>query len=372
MKIRLGLITFLLLNLSLFAQEFEYRRYWSKEPLTEADFQGTPLLNSPFISDLHFNMGYEYATEEINGVDYSSYVSYTYADRSTSWIKEEAKDSINYLYNTTILNIVEYYSRKLERELNQIRGNSQYANNLANQHYKEQVDRYQQEIHRFQVETERGKHDSIVLAWYSRTMEDLEKSPRLDPSNKVDEAGAFSFDMGFGYAINTGEYGDYLNNRFDYLLYGFMYQHNRWYYDLRAKVGTHKSKLALDHPDYSFGADTGNTTAIVNLSAGFQFVKNDKWEVYPFVGAGFFNLSRRNPENNNAPIEGPIRFHPLIGLNLDFKVKALNGNYHNRSEWIIRTRFSYEPYNYVGPLQGGSFNISISTGLKYQRTRIVE
>ncbi|MCR9154992.1 MAG: hypothetical protein NXI09_12860 [Bacteroidetes bacterium] len=363
----------LLFSASLYAQDYSYRRYWSEEDLKLADFQGAAIPGSPFVSELSFNLQSEYKTLKKEGIYVSAYTVQVYANRESSWIKPSLKDTATtLLYNSTILNIVEFHARRLEIRLNKLQGSNIEINNLAQEYYQETVDQYQLELHDLAVETQQGLIDSSVQSWYQNSKIALDTTPRLNLRKTEDLDFAWSMDIGIGYSFNDGSMDQYLNNRFDYLLYGVMIQHKKLHFESRIALGLQKSVLAYADEDYSFGSDTSNSSSSGTLTVGYQIYKNERLLIYPFLGFGVLNYSRRNPNDAHSRLEGPTSFHPALGLNFDYILRTNSISQRNRNDLFIKSRILYEPVNYRGPINGNTISISLSIGFKSQSTRILD
>ena len=372
MKKTLILLILIISILSACGQNYDNRKYWSDEEITLDDFKGNPIEYSPFVSELQYFIGYEYKTDKVKDMKYSRFVTYTYIDRSISWIKSEGKNEITLLYNQTILNLAELYSRKLENKLNCLELVKGQENSLAHQYFSSIFDQCNKTINQFKGETSYGIKDSLVLRWHQKSIDDLRTTKRIDIPDYEEKNNSWGMDIGLGYGFLTGEISNYLNNHIDFLQYGFMYSHKKYSYDLRAILGAHTAKQSFDNNKYSLAADTGNLVAFIEASAGYQLYKNDRVSIYPFVGFGIFQLSRSDKSNDNETIEGPIKLQPNIGLNFDYKIKSASISSRQRTDLILKTRITYEPINYTGDLKGGTWNLTIGIGGVFQSIRFLE
>lgn len=364
-------ILFLVFITGLNAQYFDNRKYWSEEELDYDDFRANPIEFSPFVSEIQYFTSYEYKTREVNGMNYRSFEVSTYVDRSLSWIREEGETPLTLLYCQTIFNIAELYARKMERQLNQLEINAGQENLYVHEVFATYNDRCNRAINQFKGETNYGTIDSLVVKNYEASKQELKNNPRIIFPNYEEKNRSWGMDIGLGYGILQGEITDYLHNYIDFLNYGAMYNHGRFYYDLRLYLGAHKAKQEYNHEKYSLDADTGNLVSFIELSGGYQLLNYRKISVYPFIGFGMLQMSRTNHYDNTS-IEGPVKFQPNVGLHLDYRLKSTAISPSQRSDMVLKARITYEPVNYLDHLEGGTLNLFLGIGMTFEAIRFVD
>jgi hypothetical protein len=345
------------------------KKYWIEGDLVQVDFKAKVKESSNLSSEIHFYFGYAYQTDKMDGVNYSRYVAFTYIDCALSWIKPEARNGTILRYNQTIFNISELYSRKLERKLNALEARNEARPEEISQYFQTFKSERDEVIATFKLEAERGLNDSAVFVWQEKILMELSETPRLGIPNYKLKNSSWSIDFGLGYGVLSGAMRDYLNNPLNWLQYGLMIEHRKVYYEMRATVGTLNTRKDLDMGNFSLAKGELNSLALFGFSAGYRLYKNDRMTLYPFAGFGIMQLSSTTSENER--IDGPTRYQPNAGLNLDYRLKSIDLNHTVRMDSFLKFRSTYEWINYDGALQGGMLNFNVGFGITFQQIKVI-
>lgn len=363
------LVCVVFLNLNVFSQEANNRKLWSKEELVYSDFWEKPIDHSPFVSELQYIIGYEYKTRNVSGINYTSFVVSSYVDRNISWIKPEGKTINTLIYCQTIFNIAELYARKLEKKLNNLVIDENQENLYVHELFNTYLDSCNKVISLFKGETSYGIKESIVMDRYNESWEKLKSLPRTKLPDYDELNKAWGMDIGLGYGVLKGEISESLNNHIDFLNYGFMYNRNNLYYDLRFLIGTHKAKKEFKNKEYSLAKDTGSLVVFVDLSIGYQVLNGHKFSAYPFAGLTLMQMSRTNKIDKKA-IEGPYNIHPVLGMQFNYWLKTPSLNTNLKTNIMLKARVTYEPINYVGALNGNSIRVYLGVGIDLESIKL--
>ncbi len=153
--------------------------YWSDtHGLTWDDFQGEPLTSSNIGSEIFV---YNPATIEKSNL-FSSFklTSICVFDKKHSWVNRSLADSSTLLYNQTIFDIYELYTRKLRKKFSEtdfgLSDFSEKFHNMTEKNNKELVD----EVSKFRKESDMGKNLDEVFNWHLKIKNELEDLKQFD------------------------------------------------------------------------------------------------------------------------------------------------------------------------------------------------
>lgn len=146
--------------------------YWSDtKSLSWNDFQGEPLNSSNISSEI---VVYNPATIEKSNL-FSSFklTSICVFDKKHSWVNRSIADSSTLLYNQTIFDIYELYTRKLRKKFSETDfGLSNYSekfHQMTARNNKDLVD----EVSKFRKESDIGKNLDAVFNWHLKIKSEL-------------------------------------------------------------------------------------------------------------------------------------------------------------------------------------------------------
>ncbi len=366
MKNILSFIVLLVFNISTFSQnDISSRFKWEQGKLSWDEFKGIPIENSNDISSLSYTIGYNTFEKKIDAVNVKWIEAYSYIDKYSSWIKKGYQNKYLLLYNQTIFDIVELYSRKLQLEINNSSNlpNSMYQqlNNLLrdfNSQCKERLSFYS-------YQTDYVRDTITTKQWAISIAHELENTPRkLLPNYDVSKIGyGFSFDLGYGFL--TSPANESFNNYFNFS-FGFDFEYFPYILYLRGILGFSETKKEIDNQDIFW--TKGNTTgiALMDLSLGYSIFKNSKLKITPFLGYGIIEFSNHN-RNDEDESETILDNNFSLGINFDyFFYKNLNlvdySWIREKSAWILRSRITAMPFDKGKGIDGWSINITFGIG----------
>jgi hypothetical protein len=337
--------------------------YWNDKKLEWSDFQGYPISDSDFQSELNYFIGYTTKIYYINDIKITSLISYCYVDKKLSWAKKEMVNNDNLLFNQIIFDIAELYSRKLQNQINE------YLNDKSNIHVKiehlliETNSDCKNKISLMEKQTKNGQDPKNIQLWSSLIKSEIDQTPRIDlPDYKLRKFGiGFTGDIGFG--LLNGPIKDYFTNNLN-LAFGFDLAYQNYIFYLRGTLGFNSVKKEFQKDNKIWPKNLSTGLAIGDISFGYPIIDNNKNRITPFTGIGYIEFSSQNDDEKYKRYRIG-KFTYIVGLNYDLKIKKtinLLSNYNEKNDWIIRSRlyFSYAKFN--EQLKGSTINLTIGFG----------
>jgi hypothetical protein len=339
--------------------------YWGDRKITFEDFKGVPVQNSQSISEFSYVIGYQTFDKEIDNVNVKWIEAYCYMDRYSSWMKEQYKNPTLLLYNQTLFDIVELFTRKLQDEINQLKGSSTEISNQLNILLRDYGSRVKGKIGVLYSETNGGLNRTAVEYWNQKTKIELEQQKKnLMPDYSLGRFGlGLSFDIGYG--LLTGNSKEYFTNNL-ILAFGFDVAYKPLIMYLRAILGFNSVKKEFIAEDKTWTTNLNTGIAIPEISIGYPVYNNDKFSITPFAGIGGVEFSVIKNENNYSGYR-ILSFAEVFGVNIDYmfgrNLDLINYFlFKDKSNWVIRTRFTAAPYKFNDQIKGWSFNLTIGIG----------
>lgn len=371
MKYTFYLGAILLFCISTFAQTTETDSrmisYWGDEKLTWNDFQGVPPKNSDYSSEISYGIGYRPFEKPVDSLDMDVrwIETYCYMDRGASWVKENEKTDINLLYNQTIFDIVELYSRRLQEEINHLSGSAFTVLNKLDELLREYDSKIKNVHAILSGETNDGMNGDRVNYWYNKTRLELSQLERkIIPDYQLGHWGlGVSFDLGYGFL--SGGSKDYFSNNFN-LSFGFDIGYRPIIFYLRGILGFNSVKKEFTYDNKFWEKDLGTGLAVIELTSGYPVVNNDDFSLTPFCGIGIVEFSVRSSEDRYKK-QNIDDFTGVFGLNMDYKfskvLNLLGGVFSGEaSHWLIRARLTAAPFNMNENLKGWTVNFTLGVG----------
>ncbi|MBK0401695.1 hypothetical protein I5M27_01785 [Adhaeribacter sp. BT258] len=346
------------------AQEFRkmeikpHQKLWEEGSVVTGDFKGEPLLNAAANSDLSYQIGY--FPEKIKRPDSTifRYSAFSFMDRNKSWLNPKANPEQLLKYNQVILNLVEVYERKLQRELNLLTDQAE-ADAVTSQLFNQ----LNQETKRLASETRNGEDGAMVAQYLAGTEKQLAEDPASLLPNFSDRNFSYGVHAGFGYSGLTGNMNRYFQNPIN-LVFGLDAGYKKLVLHLNATQGFSEVKNNFTEARI-WPADIRVSVNLIEASAGFRLLHTARLNLIPFAGWAFADFS--GSDKNDV-----YRYHELqehtfsAGICLDYKLRhRLNfiPGYFGKpegSETRIRTRLSFIPVQYNDQQKGGIVSLSAS------------
>ena len=332
------------------------QKAWKDSKLQWEDFNGTIKDQGGF--EFKYTIGYSTGKQKYGDTSVVRNTVECYMVKNLSWINPDYKTDQNLRYNQVIFDIVEIYTRKIQKEFDIISSISKYDRVFKNIY----VECYN-EIELFSNESNGGLDSNVIAVWEYKTSQEINEHQFLKIPNY--EIGEFGYGLwgGFGTGFSTGSLGDHFSPIYSFV-YGFDFSYGQSMLFLNATIAG--AKIKQDYASdirWSKGSKVG--VSLGDLSYGYTFIDDDKYKITPFVGIGIIQHSLKNPDNTAERIN-MTDFNMSIGVNMDYKFAtrinlipdALIG-IREKSETSIRARLYITRARYNGDMKGLSINFAI-------------
>ena len=342
--------------------------YWGEKDLTWGDFQGVPPKNSNYSSEISYGIGYRPFEKPVDSLDMDVrwIETYCYMDRGASWVKENEKTDVNLLYNQTIFDIVELYSRRLQEEINHLSGSTFAITNTLDELLREYDSKIKNVHAIISSETYDGMNGDRVNYWYNKTRLELsQQKKKIIPDYQLGHWGlGMSFDLGYGTISGVSK--DYLSNKFFNLSFGFDVGYKPLIFYLRIVAGFNSVKNEFTYEDRIWEKDLSTSLGVIELTAGYPIFNSNSLCLTPFIGPGIVELAV-NSQDGKYKDYRIDKFTGVFGLNLDYKfskgLDLLNDFiFRQKSNWIIRARLTIAPFKMDERIKGWSVNFTVGVG----------
>jgi hypothetical protein len=350
---------------SLFAQSDDWNAlYWEPQKLEWADFRGTPIKNSPFYSELSYFIGYKPKKFKVDDLAIEALVTYCYMDRSISWAKEEPRDPVLLLYNQTIFDIAELYSRKLQYKLNQLSGSVRFIGSQADEALTNTYRQCRQRLSAFAEESNYGRDSEVVRVWSQTVTHELNQTPRQTMPDYSTSKIGLGAAGGTGYGIITNSLHDHFANSLNVLNFGFDFAYGQFILFAWGTLGINHVKTEYRDAETIWTKNLKTNFTIVEATLGYPIIDRSRWKISPFGGVGGVELTVRGKDKQYEDFR-LVKTIAVYGVNCDYKFSkrlSLVGSVKERTDWFIRTRLYFAAANFADDLKGSSINFSVSVG----------
>ena len=330
-------------------------REWSGGKLNWEDFQEKENANK--ISELSYQFGFRSDNYNRNDTIFYHYKAIAYMNPQDSWVDPAHKNPKTLEYNQTVFDIIEYYRRKLQYELNR-----SYSENLVNYNFNNFKKDMNLEIEDFKQASQNGSNYGVVQKWSEEYKEKLENTKTMDELKCKDPLYGIGVNVSLSRNTYTGSLNSKLTPGFGFLI-GFDFAVKRSVLFLNFTL----SSTNIDY-DYSgmtnwFNNDNPLLT-VIDISYGYSVINNKSLRLTPFAGLGITELSESKQESGNP--FSITDYNILFGINADlkfFKFLSLKGNpllgSKNYGEISGRIRLFGRKTYYYSDLRGYSVNLGI-------------
>jgi len=356
----------LLISFKLYAQPSNSNiLYWSDKKLEWTDFKGIPNSYSDYDSELKYFIGYSLKDNYYDGIHFTSFETYCYIDKSTSWYKSKIASDSYLLYNQILFNICELYSRYLEDELNALVGSYAYISSKAENLLIEYSNRNSDRISEIQFSTNYGTDIQEIMKWSKKIEEELSQNSRkIIPDYQLTGSGiGGSFELGYG--ILMGSINSYFSNG-PTLSYGFEYNNEPLIFYLHGTLvfGNVSKTFTKDYKIWDKNNHSG--LVLINLSIGYNIFENQSFKLSPYFGITLteFSITDKDKKYDDHQL---LSYSPILGIMFDYKfytsidIVGYDLN-RNKTDWFIRTNFFIVPMTYGNDFSGSSINLSMGIG----------
>lgn len=341
--------------------------YWNERKIEWKDFQGiAPTYVDSYSSEIKYGIGYRTFKKEANDVEFQWIETYSYMDKTSSWVKENYKKPEYLLYNQVIFNIAELYSRKMQLEINAVSGTINEVRINLDEILKRTQEQCNNRAANFALSSEYGTKSRIVDYWFGKIETELKEEIRNEypPFSISDWGYGITFDFGYGILTNSSK--DYFSHPV-LMAFGFDAQYKSTLFFLRAIVGFNKVKQTFHNGKEQWPNELKSGIALADLSVGYPLFSSNKIVLTPFAGLGYMEFSS-NDQSEQYKGYSFGKATITLGVNCDYlfnqKIDFFNDAFSmGKSHYLVRTRITAAPYNFSNGINGWSFNFTVGLGL---------
>lgn len=339
--------------------------YWSENPLSWDDFKGAPSRTSLNNSEFSYVIGYRETESEVEDGTVTWIESYCYMDRYSSWAKSLGKTETALLFHQTQFDLVELYSRKLQAEINQLKGEGFTIKNKLNTLLNDYGSRLKGQIGMMDYETDGGANSTGVEYWNQKTKNELKTMGKKSMPNYFTSKFGIGMSFDLGYGILTGNSSEYFSNSIN-LAFGFDVAYKPLVLYLRGTLSFNSIKKAFVSESLTWRKELNTGIAIPEITLGYPFLLNRNFSLTPFAGIGWVEYSVIGNDQNYKDYR-LSDFTYVMGLNFDYNFSKHTDllNYflfREKSNWLVRARFTAVPYKIDNNIKGWSYNLTIGIG----------
>lgn len=332
---------------------------WVKDGLAWEYFKDTVPQNSENASELSYFISYKNETMRNNDTLVERVKVTAGIDCDKSWVQSGMKSNQLLKYNQVAFDIVEFYRRKAQYEMNRIMSVKQ-----ADSIYTETLNQCRIRIENLRKMTAEGKNTAELQKWDNKIEIELAMYPKEEILPAI-IPGIFSYGMAVGLA-----YGNYSGSLRDYYTgypmfsLGFDIGIGKPVIRVIGNIGFSQLKQALIHDEITQVKGTWVNAAIIEASLDFPVFLNSKHRLAPFLGYGVFENSFPEEDSISSSM---IDYKPVFGFVYDFRLKTSmkmlpmhnKSNYRESHLSNLRVRFYMAPIDFRPDILGMSYNLSI-------------
>lgn len=332
---------------------------WVKNGLAWEHFKDTVSQNSANLSELYYFISYGNETVRYNDTLVERVKVIAGVDCNESWVKPKMKSDQLLKYNQITFDIVEFYRRKAQYEMNRI-----ITVQEADSIYTETLIQCRVRIDNLRRMTAEGKNVEELQKWGNKIEIELAMYPKEEILPPI-KPGFFSYGMAAGLA-----YGNYSGSLRDYYTgypmfsLGFDIGIGKPVIRVIGNIGFSQLKQVLIHDGITQGKGTWVNAAIIEVSIDYPLIQNSKHRLAPFLGYGVFENSFPEEDSLSSSM---IDYRPVFGLVYDFRLKTSmrmapmhnESNYRESHLTNLRVRFYMAPIDFRPDILGMSYNLSI-------------
>lgn len=300
----------------------ENGKFWSQGKLTWEDFKEKTSSDAQ-ISHLNYTMGFKREKNKFNDTVVVQVRTYALMNRDSSWIHPAYKNEQSLRYNQVLFNIVELYRREFQSKI--------YHTPvfLYPELLKYMLYECNESIQKVMRELDYG-NDELAL---NEMEEKTNRLLRHDNDIKLSklEMRNFGYGMfaGVGGMMVGGNISQYFSSKLQFV-FGFDFSFKKSHLLLHVGIGGGRVLQSYNGNEL-WPKDKSITTALGDISYGYNFLNTSKIRLTPFAGLGFveFSIPTKDDEQNIRMVSS----NAVVGISTLLK---------------LRTRFNLIPNVYTG------------------------
>ena len=147
--------------------------YTPDRPLNWSDFQGSPSKPSSFAASVFPSFAYEARPEVVNGVIHLDLVMKVYVLKSSSWVKDAARNAYSLQHEQRHFDIVQLVAERFKQKLTPERLTLEDYNSIMQYEYIESFREMNRLQEQYDNETRHGLDETAQARWTQRIQEEL-------------------------------------------------------------------------------------------------------------------------------------------------------------------------------------------------------
>lgn len=326
-------------------------RYWSNARLNASDFHAQAFPATPF--QVKYDLVVSPYKEKIGKTKHSHYRANAVMYKAESWIAADSLQELRLRYANVIFDFAEYYSRRLEEEINISNSQGKLAE------WKRTLDN---EIGRIAIDTRYGTASDRIIFWENYIDNLLRETFRKDvPDYKYER-----FSIGYYWGATTHQFTGLIGQTFSdpyCVTNGAYFTWKRVYYGFQlAFPGRSVPSSAYYSEKYQFPATATFKASYQHFNIGYEIIRKPRFIVTPFVGLTTLRFIRTDVPKKPGEYSDPLKGSPNAGMAIDFRSVEFFINNSYQFRYGLTLRGSYSPVKYAPKLIGNclSFTVGIS------------
>ena len=296
--------------------------FWYERKLTWDDFQERPHMEDSAESFLSYFFGYRTFSYKVGQSKVTRILAYTFIERDHSWVKPEKKTDQLLKYNQVLFDILELYSRKLQKKIDEIGTKDLFLfNSLISNEFRKLNHHLNEDIQNYLTATKGGINKEKLDEWEDYIQEQLNGLPifRFFPNNKINNFG-YGIYGGVIYAINGSKTSELFTNPFGFGI-GFAITFKKFELNLNDNIGFFTSaKKDFQYAGQLWQKNWEYMYLNAGLTLGYSIYQKKKWNLSPQIGIDaisyFYSPSVKNQDDQRSADAGAIHFSFNFDYNL--------------------------------------------------------
>jgi hypothetical protein len=342
-----------------FSQDVSLLKKWEDGPLTIEDFKGVVDANSSQVSELRYLTGYSLQSKNIDGIKVTNYITSVEMYKEFSWLKKDENLEETLLYNQTLFDILEYYSRVSQQLINRISGHHNSIKESVGRIFTASNIDAEKEIERFMNQSDFGIKKDVVIEWSELYKTKLKKTPREYIPDLIDDGTAFVFLFGLGYGFKSDQISNYLDNHI-LMKFNISYIYHDWEFNLENMSYFQPTLKSIDNSVYDIKKKNHNMISGYVFNVGYRYQIDPKYTIAPKIGYGFLSYFK---DAFSYEGQGPVKGSNSFGLYAEYEHDIFEINRTRKYLMIFNVDYSNQDISYLKGVNGRASSISFSIGI---------
>lgn len=307
-------------------------KLWDDGRLTWNDFKESTD-EKGVTSGLRAWIGVKKTKEKQDNITVYHPVLYTYVDLDRTWTHPDYRTEEALRYNQAVFDLMEYYCRLLQREID--KGLPSIEIEAALRNY---LNTYDEQIESMREETVEGRNEKKLAEWEAHIARLLNNVPSSVPVSFVPRNLGYGFALGMNTEFPTGSLAHYFTPSGQFCLgIDLAYKKAHFLADFAGGFTRNKADMQVPYKDerITWQKDKHTVYSTIDLCLGYDVYDSHKVRVMPFAGVVWSQYSKvmdLGQEQRNEVKVAMNDFNVIGGLAVDYKFSTLLSV--NPSSWF--------------------------------------